>query len=124
MNPFPKDESLDTEEFLTVVFRSWRKDMNLERPGQIVALFPFIPASTEHAECDCICYEQNRQFASATYQYVIERTLAIDMNDDDGMEAENYLLEEITKRGFRLSTFTHDEIMQEVGLRAGQQYSH
>jgi hypothetical protein len=105
---------------VTVCFRRWLPTGHTATPdaqdGEIIALFPFIPATVTNGEYECTSYQHTGQHGAAEYFHVIENTTPVDPKSDECAA----LFRELSDRGYDMEVFTHDEVMQEVGFKAGQ----
>lgn len=104
---WPLDEGIDDGLPISVVFRRWRDT------GDVIALFPFLPASITQGQNECMSYMHVGQHGAAEYQHVIEATDPCDPTKNDC--AALYL--ELQDRGYSLCVMTHEEACAEVGRK-------
>lgn len=97
-----KNESLDENAPVTVVFRSWQN-------GDILALFPFVPATVTQNHDECMSYEHQGQHGAAEYTNCIEATTAPTVADAPKVGA---LVHELIQRGYTLNITSHEALAQ------------
>ncbi len=101
MITFPKNETLDELSPVTVVFRRWPS-------GEILALFPFVPASITNHNDDCMAYEHKGQHGSADYWHCIETTTPPTVADGPAIGS---LVHELTERGYTIDITSHEALV-------------
>lgn len=127
MYPFPQDEAQGDGIPVTVVFRRHKwligdEGGPIKGDGRVFALFPFmgnIPDPSGGIEVQCPSYEHVGQHSDAHYFHCIENSMPINVKNKKDLADQTALFNELVDREYDMNVMTHEEVMQEVGYKAG-----
>ncbi len=121
MFTLPRDEQKADGIPTSVVFRRFRRIVSPDKPimladtfGELIALFPFIPANDNATHC--MSYQHVGQHGAADYRHMMEITIPVLPEDEEKMA----LKVELENIGYELEEFTNEEACFEAGYKYGQ----